>query len=352
MIFYHSSVLRTIIFSIIVFTATASFGFLFFKSLIRYFDFFGKRNHYKTAGKVAAYFPQVKDDLLNAMQLVSVGSGNTLYSSGLIDASFKNVYERTKNLHFENVVDFKKVKELFIYFSSVLVIASLLFVFVPGMSAASYRLFNFNKEFIPPQKFSFDVIPGNSEITKGEDVFIYVKVKGGIPSSIYLAIKNQEETDFQNQKLMADSNGIYRFDYRSVRNSFRYYAFAEESHSEEFEIEVIDRPVIRNLDLTVTPPAYSGIPQFQQKDNGNISALKGSRVEISINATKELKDAKLVFNDSTEVNLHKKSGEASGSFRIMKDNSYKIIVEDAAGNKNLSPITYLIKSLYDDYPTI
>ncbi len=352
MIFNHSSVLRTIIFSIIVLIALSSFGFLFVKSLIRYFDFFGKRNHYKTAGKVAIYFPQVKDDLLNAMQLVSVGSGNSMYSHGLIDASFKNVYERTKGLQFESVVDFKKVRELFVYFLSIFAIASLLFIFVPGMQAASYRLINFNREFIPPQKFSFDIIPGNSEITKGENVFISIRVSGGIPSSVYLALKNQEETDFQNQKLMADSNGIYKFDYKSARNSFKYYAFAEDSRSEEFEIEVIDRPVIRNLDVTITPPAYSRIPEFQQKDNGNISALKGSKVKISINSTKELKEAKLIFDDSAKINLSKESEEAFGSFRIIKDNSYKIIIEDLAGNKNLSPITYLIKTFYDDYPAI
>ncbi len=77
---------------------SASFGFLFIRPLIRYFDLLGKRDHYKTAGKVAVYFPQIKDDLLNAIQLVSAGIDNKMYSSGLVDASFKKVYEKTKNI--------------------------------------------------------------------------------------------------------------------------------------------------------------------------------------------------------------------------------------------------------------
>ena len=352
MILHHSSLLRTIIFSIIAFVSAASFGFLFIKPLLRYFDLFGRRNHFETAGKVAVYFPHVKDDLLNAMQLVSADMGKPLYSSGLIDASFKNVYERTKGIKFDSVVNFKKVKELLFYLFVVSVAASILFIFAPGMQAASYRLLNYNREFIPPQKYSFEIIPENSEITKGENINISVIVNGGIPSSVYLAVKEQDKTDFENQKLNPDTNGVYNFVYKSARSSFKYFAFAEESKSEEFTIEVIDRPIIKNLDVTVTPPAYSGIPKFLQKDNGNITALKGSRVEIKFISTKELSEAKFLFEDTSEVILKRESVKASGNFRIMKDNSYKIIIEDIAGNKNLSPITYQIKTLYDDYPAI
>ncbi len=352
MLLHHSSLLRTIIFSVIVLIAVASFGFLFIKPLIRYFDLLGKRDHFKTAGKVAAYFPQIKDDLLNAIQLVSAGIDNKMYSSGLVDASFKKVYEKTKNIRFESVVDFKKVKQLLIYFLSISVIVSLIFIFAPGMQAASYRIVNFNREFIPPQRYSFEVFPGDAQVTKGDDVNISVKVNGGIPSSVYLALKDKEETSFQNQKLIPDSNGVYNFDYKSSRSSLKYYVFAEDSKSEEYSIEVIDRPIVKNLDITVIPPSYSGISSYQQKDNGNISALKGSKVEVKFNSTKELKDAKLLFQDSTEVQLNKESTQASGNFRVMKDNSYKIHIEDLTGSKNLSPITYLIKTLYDDYPSI
>ncbi len=264
----------------------------------------------------------------------------------------KKFMRKLKIYRFESVVDFKKVKQLLIYFLSISVVVSLIFILAPGMQAASYRIANFNREFVPPQKYSFDIIPGNAEVTKGDDVNISIKVSGGIPSSVYLALKDKEETNFQNQKLVPDSNGVYNFDYKSARSSLKYYAFAEDSKSDEYSIEVIDRPIVKNLDITVIPPSYSGISSYQQKDNGNISALKGSKVEVKFNSTKELKNAKLLFDDSTEVQLNKESMQASGNFRVMKDNSYKIRIEDLAGNENLSPITYLVKTLYDEYPAI
>src|SRR5690606_39434797 len=95
-----------------------------------------------------------------------------------------------------------------------------------------------------------------------------------------LAGIEEETSDVENQTLSADSNGVYKFVYKSARSSFKYFAFAEESFSDEYSIKVTDRPIIKNLDVTVTPPAYSGIPPFQQKDNGNITVLKVIRIEI------------------------------------------------------------------------
>src|SRR5690606_7755270 len=64
------------------------------------------------------------------------------------------------------------------------------------------------------------------------------------------------------------------------------------------------------------------------------------------------KEAKLLFEDTTEIVLENESVKSTGSFKLLKDNSYKIIIEDIAGNKNPSPITYNLKTLYDDYSTI
>jgi hypothetical protein len=349
MILNHSSLLRTIIFFILLIVTLSSFGFLFLRPL---YNLFSGTNYSEAALKVGKRFPFIKDDLLNALQLVSVSDGKTNYSHSLIDAAFRNVYERTKNVQFDSIVNFKKARELFLYLAVISVFCSVLFIFVPGMQAASYRLVNFNQEFIPPQKYSFEVQPGDIQVTKGDNVHISVKVSGGFPSSVYLAMKSEEQTDFENHRLTADSLGEYNFEYRSVRSSFKYFAFAEDSRSDEYNIEVIDRPIIKTLDVTVTSPAYSKIPQLQQRDNGNVTALKGTRVELKLSSTKELKEAELNFDDTASVKLNTSSTRASGNFRINKDNSYKIIITDKNGNKNLSPITYLVKVLNDDYPTI
>ncbi len=346
------SLVRTILFFIFIVTAVASIVYLILIPLSNYFNLFKKRDYFHSARKVGNYFPEIKDDLLNAMQLVSADNSKTLYSANLLDAAFKNVYERSKPIRFESIVDFTKIKKSSVYFLFVAIISALLFTFIPDLQAASNRLVNFNQEFIPPAKFYFEVSPGNTEITKGENVDFNIWVKGEIPKKVFLLTREESQTNFIEHELQKDSLGNYKFSIQQLRSSLNYYASAEDVNSEEFKINVIDRPVIRTMDVKVISPGYSGIPVIEQKDNGNISALIGSTVEINLLSNKELKSAYIEFEDSTKTNLTVQNNLVKGSFRVRKDNSYVILLSDLNENQNLQPVRYYIKSLYDNNPAI
>jgi hypothetical protein len=352
MLGHFTSNIRTVLFFVFLVIFFGSFLYLFIIPLLKYFNIFRKTDYQKTAGRVGRSFPSIKDDLLNAMQLVKFDNSAYRYSESLINAAFLQVYEKTKKIKFESIVNFKKAKEYIIYFSSIIIICFLLSAFVPGMHASANRLIHFNQEFIPPQKFTFHIEPGNTRLTKGENIDIIVTVNGLRPREVFLAVKDTEQTDFQSNLLKPDSLGNYRYHINGVRNSFRYFAAAENIKSEEYSVKVIDRPIIKTLDVTINSPAYSGIAKVYQKDNGNISALAGSKVEVKISSTKELKDAGLIFNDSTNTKLNVAGQSAEGNFIVKKDKNYRIILNDLNENRNASPITYTVKALSDAYPTI
>lgn len=349
---YSKSITRTILFFTFILIAFGSIVYLIILPLLKYFNVFRDRDYFHSANKVGKYFPAIKDDLINALQLVSSDKTKTLYSTSLLDAAFKNVYERAKPIRFESIVDFSKVKKLSMFFLLLFIFCALLFVFVPGLQAASNRLINFNQQFIPPAKFYIEVYPGNVEITKGENVDFVIQIKGEIPKKVFLLIRDESQTNFKENELKRDSVGKYSFSIQQIRSSLYYYAFAEDIKSEEFKIKVIDHPVLRSLDIKVISPHYSNIPAIAQKDNGNISALVGSNVEINLLSNKELRSAQIEFEDSTTAELKIQSNFAQGSFRVRKDNSYIISVKDYTGNTNLQPVRYYIKALYDSNPVI
>ena len=349
---YTKSFVRTIFFFILVIIVIASVTSKVLIPLLKYLNVFKTRNYQLSAAKVGKYFPDIKDDLLNILQLVSSDKFNPFYSFSLIDAAFKNVYERSRSLKFETIVDFTKVKKLARNFTILLVLCLLLFVFIPGLRAASYRILNFNREFLPPARFYFDIIPGNTEVTKGDNVDFVINVKGEIPKKVSLFTREEAQTNFEEHELKIDSAGNYKFSIQKLQSSLHYFAKAEELSSDEFQIKVIDHPVIRSLDIKVISPGYSGLPVSEQKDNGNISALTGSTVEISLLSNKGLKEAKIEFEDSSSSGLKIQDNFAKGSFRIKKDNSYVITIRDQYGNNNLQPVRYFIKSLYDSNPVI
>ncbi len=352
MIGHFSTSVRTILFFVFLVLLIGSFLYLFVLPLFRYFNLFRRTDYHEVAGRVGKNFPFIKDDLLNAMQLVNVDNSTYKYSEKLINAAFLHVFEKTKQVKFESIVNFNKAKKLLSYFSSSIIFSFLLFLFIPGLKSASHRLVNFNQDFIQPPKFIFQIEPGNQQITKGDNVNITVRVDGAKLKEIYLAVKDTEQTHFEINTLKPDSAGTYNYKIKAVRNSFRYFASAEDVKSNEYSIEVVDRPIIKMLSVTVNSPSYSGIPQMIQKDNGNLSALTGSRVDVKLSSTKELKNAELFFNDSTTVNLNIEAKNAVGNFKISKDKNYKILLTDINGNQNSSPITYTIKALTDSYPAI
>ena len=352
MLGHFQPIVRTVFVCLFAFITAGIFLFLVAIPVLKYLKIFRKTDYHSTAGKVGKYFPSVKDDLLNAMQLVSKKDADKYFSDSLIDAAFKNVYDRAKDLKFESVVSFEKSKQLALYTIGTLAVSLLLLTFVPGVRAGSFRLANFGKEFIQPPKFQFFVSPGNYNLTKGDSLNITIRPEGQVPKDVYLAVRNSDETGFENRQIFPDSSGIYNYEIPSVRSSFKYYAAAGDIKSETYSVNVIDRPVVKSINLDIYSPAYSSIPKVEQKDNGNISALKGSFVNLSLSSTKLLKKAWLEFGGNKKTELKINNSSASGRFAVDKDDNYRIILNDQNGNSNLSPIIYNIKVLNDAYPSI
>ncbi len=346
------SAVRTILFAIYILSAASSLFFLLIKPILKYIGSIRKETYFNAAIRVGANYPEVKDELINTMQLVSEDEKENLYSENLIDAAFKKAYERIKNLNFQSLINFERAKNILPYFAVTIIACVSIIIFVPGMNAASHRILNFNDEFVPPPKFIFEINPGNKEITKGDGLEISIKIKGSKPKSVYLASRKEEEAEFQMQQLIPDSSGNYSLAMNSVKSSFKYFAQADDFNSEYYEILVIDRPIVKTLELEINSPSYSNIPKTAQKDNGNIQALVGSKISFNVSSTKKLKAAKLEFSDSSVVDLKVDGEIASGNFSIKKDNNYKIKLTDENDNSNLAPITYQIKALYDAFPEI
>ncbi len=352
MLGHFSSGVRTALYFLFLLLSVSSFALLFLTPILKYFKILRKTNYFEAAKKVGEKFPSLKDDLVNSMQLVSSEEPEAQYSKGLIEAAFVSIYNKIKDSDFASVISFKKSKELLIYFASLIVFCSVLLIFVPGLKAATYRLVHYNREFIPPPKFIFEIEPGNSRVTKGDNIKITISVTGQLPKEVNLAVKNAEQTNFEMQKLYPDSLGKFYYIIPAVRSSFKYYAASENIQSDIYEIEVIDRPIIKTMDLTITSPSYSKIPLVQQKDNGNVTALMGSVVELNLASTKNLKSARFEFDDTTKKNLEVNGNEAHGKFIVNKEVNYHIVLTDTDGNNNLEPIEYTVKPLFDAYPTI
>lgn len=349
--FHFSSTARTVLILLLVSGSAALSIFLVIRPLIK-IGGVDENNFQLVALKVGGLFPDIKDDLINSLQLIKQMS-EKLYSPSLVYAAFEKTYSKVREINFEGAVSFEKPKSILKYSIAIILLSVLSLSFVPEFGEAAYRLSRFSQEFIPPARFSFDVIPGNVEATKGESIEIKISVEGIFSGdAINLFKKNDSETDFSKIKISRDSSGAFVFLFQTLQNTTEYFLSAEEVESQKYKIIVVDRPIIRELTLTISPPAYSNLPQTVQKDNGNLTALIGTRVNVSLNSSADISTAKIFFSDSSSVLLSTNNNAAEGSFVVKKDLNYHIKLKDEKGKDNLSPVTYSIASIYDEYPAI
>ena len=307
-------------------------------------------DYVSTAKIVGDNFPEIKDDLANALQLIDEKKSG--YSESLIDAAFKSVYLKSEHLDFNSIIKFDKTRKLFqISLASIVGFFILLFV-IPGFSSAAFRLFHFQNNFSAPPKFIFQISPGNKELTKGESVSIKIRVIGQQPEEILFHSRLEEQSGYVDKKLLPDSLGYFTYEVVSIKSSMEYFVEAEKVASELFKITVINRPVISLLELTVLPPAYSKLPIINQRDNGNVSVLAGSKIKIKVVASRELSRSIVEFSDSVSKEMRVNGNEALLEFSAVKEAGYKIIISDKQNFSNANPIEYSLKLLKDNSPSI
>ncbi len=345
-----SSDIRTILFYSFLIVTVLTIGLYVAFPFIKDFIYYVNPDYVKTAGKVGAHYPEIKDELANAVQLIN--ENNVNYSNQLVDAAFKNVYSKTEKLNFNTVVDFTSTKKLWKLYITTFIATIILVFFVPSLHSAAIRFLNYNKNYTPPPKFVFEIDPGNKELTKGDNITITIKALGEQPKEIYLLEKSEEQTDFSEKILSPDSLGIFTLYINNVKNSLEYFATAENITSEKYKISVINRPIISSIELTITPPAYARLPEQTQKDNGNVTALIGSKIKLTMSSSRYLSSAIVMFSDSTSKMMNIASAKASADFNVAKETGYYILIADARGYSNINPITYSIKTFVDENPSI
>ncbi|MFA4924840.1 MAG: DUF4175 family protein, partial [Ignavibacteriaceae bacterium] len=311
----------------------------------------------KAADSVGRFFPSIKDELLNSLQLIK-DKESFLFSQELAIAAFSSIYKKVEPVNFSSALTFDQPKRQMKYFFTSLFIFAVSLISFQNFQQAAQRFFDYHSEFLPPQKYYFLVSPGNTKITKGADVTVSVSIKGNnllkwnAPTAISLLYKDDTETKFTSENLTADSTGKFSFLLSGIRNRTEYFCAAEGIESEKYTIEVVDKPALQSFSLTVTPPAYSKLPSVQMQDNGNVSALFGSTVWLHLQASKLLKSAFLFFDDSTKLKMNTSGLSASVSFSARQEKNYQIIIEDEFGNQNTSPVSYSIKLQNDAAPSI
>lgn len=360
---HFSPAFRWVLFVVWWISALAAVGMGLLWPILKY-SIFGPTDE-QLADEYAKRMPEVHDRVLNALQLLQrVENANKEgYSPDLIIEAGRSVAEDLRPINPDSLTDKKSLvmgrKAALI--AAVVTVLLLIFAGSSMLSAAD-RVMNPSQEFLPPAKFSLELKPGNAKLIRGDSLVVDVLASGEVPASITLERIEKGKSATEPVTLKGE-NGKFRYVYRGITTCFEYWAREATAKTETYKVEVEELPAVRYLSLRLTPPAYTGQDEQALEENvGDITALAGTKVKLSLASTKSLKQAHLEFfqlasdgkSDTlvTQSPLNTDGTKANTDFTVAKSSYYRIRLTDTEGRENRDLIRYRIIARTDEAPMI
>lgn len=297
----------------------------------------------ESAQMIGSYFPAIKDRLLNVIQLSA-----SQHESALLDAGILQKSRQFENVTFESAIDLgankKYLKYLLIPFGIMLV---LFFINNGIFTQSTQRIVQFNREFSPQAPFTFKVQNQNLNAFINEDFTLNLKLEGqALPEAVYI------QSGSQRFKMESLSNASYTYTFEKLQNEIPFQFEASGFYSDGYTINMINRPELTQLKVTLTYPRYLAKQSEVLLNTGNLEIPEGTNITWQIGAANAAK-ASIGFSGSGEENQmqlvdnqqfrHNQNFNNSEGYWIALENDH---------SKNKDQISYSINVIKDQHPQI
>lgn len=193
------------------------------------------------------------------------------------------------------------------------------------------------------------VIPGSVTVAYNSSVKLTIDGAQGLYPSAWLRLSSIENPNQREHLLRPDSSGNFFFLIDSISESLAYQFSLGATTTPAETLYVSAPPVLRSLQVTVKPPAYTGgTQQIYPLGQGNFSAYAGSDVEINLESS-QLGCALLLYGKDT-LTMKIDGNSATTNFRVTASSRYTFILTDTLDQTNSSLTEYRISVIPDQPP--
>ncbi|PQJ35585.1 hypothetical protein BSZ35_14110 [Salinibacter sp. 10B] len=307
----------------------------------------------EVARKVGNHHPHVADRLVNLLQLAEGERSHA--PAPFVDRAVQNLAEDLDDVSFDEVENFGRAQRA-LRLASLPLAGVLAFLLIAPSTFlnASERLLAPATEFDRPAPFELSVAPGSVRLVRGDSLEITVRARGAAPTEMTLERRTEAGAAPEQISLRPDSTGTFRHSVPTVRTAFEYRVRTAPVQTDWYRVEVARRPLVRRLQLTVTPPSYTGLPSRTLDPNvGDVAGVPGTQVTVEAAlGGPSVENARLVFdNDDTRL-LEVRDGTARGRFSLQREGTYHLRLESTAGTDNRDPIQYQMSLQSDARPSV
>ncbi|MFN3596918.1 MAG: DUF4175 family protein [Rubricoccaceae bacterium] len=308
------------------------------------------------AGEAAR--PGLADRLTTLLDLADGRAAET--PDALRDAAVQALGADLEGVPFDRVPAFGRARRALLPALAPALLLTLFFALAPGtFTGAMARLLAPGTAFAPPAPFALAVAPGDTALVRGADLPVRAFPRGrGWPETATLEFGRVGERATETARLRLGPEGAWTHTLAALEAPTRYRLVAGAVVSPWYTADVVARPLVRGLQVTVQPPAYSGQPARRLPPGvGDVTGLAGSAVRVAVGlagepTTRAWLDVRWGDGRAERVPLRLGADGGTATFALRGPGTYRVALETAAGVPNADAATYSLGVLSDGPPQI
>ncbi|MFD2999851.1 DUF4175 family protein [Pontibacter toksunensis] len=296
----------------------------------------------QAAQQVGSHYPEIKDKLLNAIQLQNLDRTNEL-----IAASIAQRTGQLGSFRFKDAVTYRENRPLLKYVALPALIALLIAFLYPTIFVqGTERIINYKRHYEPLAPFKFVVQNEQLQTFRGEDFELKVDVEGkAVPSEVFINYNGRR------QKLNAKPDGTYTYTFKQLQKPVEFQLEGSGFMSNDYTLELLSRPNLKDFKMLVQYPTYLKRKPDEVQNTGNANIPEGSTITWNFAAT-ETDNISLAFEEPAETLTAGKDGNSfSTSKQFNQSQNYSIKLRNKHSS-NKEQINYQITTIPDRNPQI
>ena len=340
---YFGTTVRAILFWFYVVAAAAILGYYVLTPLAKMFRI-GRVLSYDEAAKIVGnHFPEVKDKLLNLLQLQRQG---TTGDDSLLQAAIAQKSAQLSPIPFHQAINLGGNRKYLKYAAVPAAVIALLLLISPTLlTEPSHRIAHYNEHFERPAPFVFIVENAALEVAQQEDFELRVRVEGdAIPAEVFVVVEGNVF------KMQPADKTHFRHQFKTLQRSFPFSLQAAGVQSPIYRLTVFPKPAVVDYQVHLAYPAYTRKKAETLSNEGDIVVPQGTVIRWHFHTT----DVDTLFflqDSSPRPLLPDGGGRTALTLRAMQSFSYAFTAMNAFAAQR-DTLRYAVSVVEDAAPMI
>lgn len=304
----------------------------------------GKVISYEEAARIVGnHFPEIKDKLLNLIQLHQQEGD---FSDDLLGAAIAQKTAQLKPIPFQQAVDIRSSYKYIKYAAIPLVVIILLLIFSPTLlTQPSHRIVHYTTQFERPAPFVFVIDNSSLQVPQQEDFDLRISIHGDVvPAEAFINIDGNR---YRLQK-QDDSHFLYQF--KTVQHSCNFQFEAAGVTSPRFTLKVFPKPTVIAFQTVLSYPVYTHKPSEILYNEGNMVVPQGTLIKWNFH-TQSVDTLYFLVDEDIKKLTPDANGHISYTLSAMWSLSYGFTLSNRFAPIS-DTLTFAITTIDDAVPTI